>query len=81
MSRENLIKSCHYHKKFALVYKAIIQMLTSPPKELFNNFGEQDFHDFSDGDRYRIISMFMEQDRKYDETLSDTVKEIVDMFL
>lgn len=81
MSKESLTKSCEYHKKFALVYKAIIQMLTKPPKELFNGFVEIDFRDFADGDRYRIVSSFMERDRRYNKLLSDTVKDIVDLFL
>ena len=81
MSKENLVKSCDFHKKFALVYKAIIEMLTQPPKELFDGFVEQDFRDFADGDRYRVVSIFMERDKRYDQLLSKTVKEIVDLFL
>lgn len=79
MIKENLIKSCDYHKQFALIYNCILVMLTKPSPELFSNFEEKDFRDFAENDRYRIVSKFMEQDVKYCQLLVDAVKSVVDL--
>ena len=81
MSKESLLKNCEYHRKYALVNKAIIEMLTKPSKEFFVGFSEDNYHEFDDGDRSRLVLMFMERDANYDKALSKTVKKIVDMFL
>lgn len=80
MSRENLIKSCEHHKNFAIVYNCLIIMLTRVPQEFFQGFEEQDFRDFGDGDRYRLVSKFMEKDSKFSELLIDAVKAVVELF-
>lgn len=80
MSKENLKKSFEHHKYLAIVYNCIIIMLTKVPQEFFDGFEEQDFRDFADGDRYRLVSKFMEKDLKFSELLTDAIKAVVEMF-
>lgn len=80
MSEENFTKSCEHHKNLAIVYNCIIIMLTKAPQELFQGFNEQDFRDFAEGDRYRLVSKFMEKDSKYSELLTDAVTAVVELF-
>lgn len=80
LSKENLMKSCEYQKNFALVYNCIIIMLTKAPHEFFQGFNEKDFRDFADGDRYRLVSIFLEKDLKFSKLLTDAVKALVEIF-
>ncbi|KAG5667507.1 hypothetical protein PVAND_015486 [Polypedilum vanderplanki] len=80
MNFENYLKSCEYHKKVLLIYKAIAVMLTQPPQELFKDFTEADYKDFAEGDRCRLVLKFMEQNEFFKECLVEAVQEIVEEF-
>lgn len=81
MTLENFIKTCSYHKTFALVYNVIVQMITLIPKEFFVNFNEDAYRDFAEGDRSKFVLEYMSKDADYEKRLVDAVEAAVEFIL
>lgn len=78
MPYESFIKSCDYHKTFALVYNVIVIMITSLPREYFVDFGEDNFRDFADGNRSKFILDYMEKNAEYQMSLIEAVEAAIE---
>ena len=77
MSFENFVKSCDYHKTFAVVYRAIILMITTIPRDFFVKFSEDEYRDFAEGNRSKFVLDYMKKDALFSEGLIDAVEAAV----
>lgn len=55
MSQDSFVKSCDFHKPFALVYNLIVIMNTMIAREHFVDFSEDQYRDFAEGDRSKFV--------------------------
>lgn len=80
MSEENLLKSCNYHKHFALIFESVLSMYTRTPKDFFNEFTDEDYLNFADGDRSSYVLKSMNENTNFDKIISDVVSSIVELY-
>lgn len=77
MPFDKFIKSCDYHKTFALVYNVIVMMISLIPREFFVNFSEEEYRDYSEGNRSKFVLDYMSKDSCYRERLVEGVEAAV----
>ena len=78
MTLESFLKSCDYHKTFAVVYNVIVVMITMIPQEFFVDFTEDQYRDFAEGDRSKFIMKLMDEDLIYEECLIEAVESAIE---
>lgn len=78
MSFESFIKSCDYHKTFALVYNCVVLMITMIPQDYFVDFSEDEYRDFAEGNRSKFILDNMNKDSLYEENLVEAVEAAIE---
>lgn len=78
MSFETFVKSCAHHKTFALVYNVILVMITTLPREYFVDGSEDDYRDFAEGNRSKLVLDYMDKDSHYHDHLIEAVEAAVE---
>lgn len=78
LTLENFVKTCEYHKTFALVYNVIVLMITLIPRDFFVNFTEDEYRDFAEGNRSKFVLDFMSKDKEYETRLVEAVEATVE---
>lgn len=78
MTFESFNKSCQHHKRFTLIYNVIIIMITMIRQEFFVNFSEDEYRDFAEGNRSKLIFDNMKQDSFYEECLVEAVEAVIE---
>lgn len=78
MSFESFVESCTHHITFALVYNVILVMITTIPREYFVDGSEDDYRDFAEGNRSKIVLDYMDKDVQYRLHLIEAVEAAVE---
>ena len=78
MSFELFEKSCEYHKTLALIYNAVVVMITMAPPDYFTNFTEDQYKEYVEGNRSKFIFDIMEKDQVYRENLIEAIEAVIE---
>lgn len=78
MSFESFVKSCEYHKLFALIYNAVVVMITMAPQDFFTDFTDDQYREYAEGNRSTFTFEIMENDQIYRENLIEAIEAAIE---
>ena len=78
LNKELFLQSCSYFKLVALVFSAIVVMLTMIPVDYFTSLEEKEYEQFMIGARDEKVFKLMDKDPYYSECLVEIVDEIIE---
>ncbi|CAO1415722.1 unnamed protein product [Diamesa hyperborea] len=77
LNKDLFLESCSYFKLVALVFSAIVVMLTFIPVDYFTSLEETNYEQFMIGARDEKVLKLMDKDTYYSESMIEIVDEII----
>ena len=78
LNKDLFLESCSYFKLVALVFSAIVVMLTFIPVDYFTSLEEKNYEQFMLGARDEKVLKLVDKDTYYSESLVEIVDDIIE---